>query len=110
MQKASRSVESASGARSKQTASSKSTKSGSGKRPTPAQAAWLSRGLNQAGGKLPLFDENGKRIDARTVKRCMDEGWVEPWFSNPIKPGWLVCKLTKSGRKLASDMRSAEGN
>lgn len=69
-------------------------------RPTVAQRQWLARGLNQAGGKLPLFDENGKRIDPRTVRRCMEEGWAEPWFSNPIKPGWMVCKLTKRGRAI----------
>lgn len=96
MQKASPAAAGANGAHPGRSSSNKT-----GKRPTPAQAAWLARGLGQAGGKLPLFDENGKRIDARTVKRCLDEGWVEPWFSNPIKPGWLVCKLTEDGRKLA---------
>lgn len=69
-------------------------------RPTVAQRVWLARALDQAGGKLPLFDENGKRIDPRTVRRCMEEGWAEPWFSNPIKPGWLVCKLTNRGRAV----------
>ena len=27
--------------------------------PSQAQGAWLRRGLEQAGGKLPLFDEQG---------------------------------------------------
>ncbi len=71
--------------------------------PTRAQAKWLARGLTQAGGKLPLFDENGKRISERTVKSCMAKGWAEPWFENPIKPNWLICKLTESGRQQVSE-------
>ena len=66
--------------------------------PPPAQREWLERGLEQPGGKLPLFDTYGQRIDERTVKSCLEHGWVEPWFSNPIKPDWLICKLTESGR------------
>ena len=72
-----------------------------GQAPSRAQRAWLRRGLGQPGGKLPLFDENGKRIDVRTIRRCIDAGWAEPWFSNPIKPDWLVCKLTADGRRIA---------
>lgn len=71
-------------------------------RPTPTQLAWLARGLDQPGGKLPLFDGNGKRIDKRTVRRCLDEGWAEPWFANALKPDWMVCKLTPAGRALVS--------
>lgn len=67
-------------------------------RPTIVQRAWLTRGLEQPGGKLPLFDDNGRRIDPRTVRRSLDEGWAEPWFANPIKPDWLVCRLTEKGR------------
>lgn len=73
----------------------------SGSTPSRAQRDWLRRGLDQPGGKLPLFDKNGKRIDARTIRRCLEAGWAEPWFSNPIKPDWLVCKLTEDGRRLA---------
>ena len=69
--------------------------------PSRAQRSWLRRGLEQPGGKLPLFDKNGKRIDARTIRRCLEAGWAEPWFSNPIKPDWLVCKLTEDGRRIA---------
>lgn len=69
-------------------------------RPTATQRKWLARGLEQPGGKLPLFDENGKRVDSRTVRRCLDEGWAEPWFSNALKPDWIVCKLTDRGRAL----------
>jgi hypothetical protein len=67
-------------------------------RPTLEQRDWLCRGLDQPGGKLPLFDEWGQRISERTVRTCIEQGWAEPWFSNPLKPEWLVCKLTLSGR------------
>lgn len=72
-----------------------------GTRPTPTQLAWLRRGLEQPGGKLPLFDANGKRVSERTVRACIAQGWAEPWFENPIKPDWLVCKLTETGRAVA---------
>lgn len=68
--------------------------------PTEVQRAWLARGLDQPGGKLPLFDDAGKRIDARTIRACIDQGWAEPWFANPLKPDWLVCRLTDAGRAL----------
>ncbi len=68
--------------------------------PTGAQRAWLARGLDQPGGKLPLFDLYGQRINPRTVRACMDKGWAEPWFENPLKPDWLVCKLTARGRRI----------
>ncbi len=72
-------------------------------RPTPVQRRWLRRGLDQAGGKLSLFDDNGQRITERTVQSCIARGWAEPWFDNPLKPGWLVCKLTDEGRETALD-------
>jgi len=71
-------------------------------RPTATQMAWLRRGLEQPGGKLPLFDSNGKRVSERTVRACIDQGWAEPWFDNPVKPDWLICKITEDGRKLAA--------
>lgn len=67
-------------------------------RPSPVQKRWLERGLDQAGGKLPLFDEDGREIDPRTIKTCIRHGWAEPWIANPIKPDWLVCRLTPAGR------------
>jgi hypothetical protein len=66
------------------------------------QLTWLRRGLDQAGGKLPLFDHFGQRYDNRTVRSCIEQGWAEPWFNNPIKPDWLVCRLTAEGRKMAA--------
>jgi hypothetical protein len=70
--------------------------------PTDVQLAWLKRGLNQPGGKLPLFDEWGQKVSERTIRSCIDHGWAEPWFTNPLKPDWLVCKLTAMGRGLVS--------
>lgn len=68
--------------------------------PTETQLRWLARGLDQPGGKLPLFDDLGQKISERTVRSCLEHGWVEPWFANPIKPDWVICKLTDSGRAL----------
>lgn len=69
--------------------------------PTRIQRHWLQRGLEQPGGKLPLFDQFGQHIDQRTVQACIDQGWAEPWYANPLKPDWLVCKLTPLGRAMA---------
>ncbi len=71
-----------------------------GKAPSTVQRAWLRRALDQPGGKLPLFDANGRQIDARTIRSCIEQGWAEPWFDNPTKPDWLVCKLTAAGRTV----------
>ena len=79
------------------------------KRPTANQLAWLCRGIDQPGGKLPLFDEQGKRINAQTIRSCMERGWAEPWFSNPLKPDWLVCRLTEAGREAMDAARAEDG-
>jgi hypothetical protein len=73
--------------------------------PTPAQRDWLARGLEQPGGKLPLFWEDGRRVDLRTVRSCLEQGWAEQWFVNPLKPDWLVCRLTESGREAAEALQ-----
>jgi len=77
--------------------------------PTAVQLKWLRRGLSQAGGKLPLFDESGRRVSSCTVHSCIERGWAEPWFSNPLKPDWLVCRLTQAGRTLLSARKSKKG-
>ena len=76
-----------------------------GPRPTDPQRRYLERGLSQPGGKLPLFDEWGQRINERTIRSCIEQGWAEPWFTNPLKPDWLVCKLTDAGRALVAPGR-----
>ena len=64
------------------------------------QRLWLERGLKEPGGKLPLFDQHGQRVSERTVRSCVEKGWAEPWFENPIKPDWIVCRLTDRGRQI----------
>jgi hypothetical protein len=74
-------------------------------RPTEAQRRYLERGLTQPGGKLPLFDADGREVPRRTVEACIAHGWAEPWFHNPLRVDWLVCKLTEDGyRALGSDL------
>ena len=70
-------------------------------RPSQAQLRYLRCGLDQAGGKLPLFDDDGQEFSAKTIRACIEKGWAEPWFDNPAKPNWLVCKLTETGRQVA---------
>lgn len=73
---------------------------GEGARPTHAQRSYLERGLEQPGGKLPLFDRDGQQISVQTIRACIEHGWAEPWFRNPIKQDWLVCRLTERGRDI----------
>lgn len=70
--------------------------------PTLPELLYLRRGVTQPGGKLPLFDLDGQAVAAAIVRRCLARGWAEPWFSNPLKPDWLVCKLTETGRRVAT--------
>ncbi len=63
------------------------------------EQAYLRAGLDQPGGKLPLFDEAGQEIARRTIDACLEKGLAERWFANPLKPDWLVCRLTRSGRQ-----------
>lgn len=70
----------------------------------------MKRGLAQPGGKLPLFDDDGQRYSPRTVRSCLDQGWVTPWIGNPLKPDWLVCKLTEAGRNAVSWAGSRRAN
>jgi hypothetical protein len=69
-------------------------------RPSLPQKRYLERGLKQAGGKLPLFDLDGREIPRKTVEACIAHGWAEAWTSNPIKPEWLVCRLTAAGYRV----------
>ncbi len=71
--------------------------------PALSEILYLRRGLDQPGGKLPLFDLDGQDVDPAVVRHCLERGWAEPWFNNPLKPDWLVCKLTEAGRRLAED-------
>ena len=66
-------------------------------RPTEAQRRYLERALSEPGGKLPLFDREGREVPRKTVEACITHGWAESWGRNPIKPDWLVCRLTPAG-------------
>jgi hypothetical protein len=68
-----------------------------GVRPTDAQRRYLERGLTEPGGKLPLLDRDGREVPRKTIESCMAHGWAAPWLNNPIKPDWLVCRLTPAG-------------
>ena len=71
-----------------------------GVRPSVAQRRYLERGLEQPGGKLPLFDRDGREVPRKTIEACVAHGWAEPWARNPIKPDWLVCRLTAAGYQV----------
>ena len=68
-----------------------------------AEMRYMKMGLRQPGGKLPLFDNDGQEINPRTIHSCLEKGYVERWFANPLKPEWLVCKLTNAGRQALRD-------
>ncbi len=74
-------------------------------RPTEPQRRYLERGLTEPGGKLPLFDRDGRGVPKKTVEACIAHGWAEPWVSNPLKPDWLVCKLTRLGYEVLGQPR-----
>lgn len=69
-------------------------------RPTEPQRRYLERGLTEPGGKLPLFDRDGRAVPRKTVESCLAHGWAERWIENPIKPDWLVCRLTPAGHAV----------
>ena len=77
-------------------------------RPSEPQRRYLERGLTEPGGKLPLFDRDGREVAPRTVAACIAHGWAEPWFNNPIKPDWLVCRLTARGFAVLGHASRAE--
>lgn len=64
-----------------------------------SERMFLTCGLHQPGGKLPLFDTQGQKISTSIIKSCLKKGLAERWFANPIKPDWLVCRLTDKGRE-----------
>ncbi|MGF1610295.1 MAG: hypothetical protein ACFCUQ_12925 [Kiloniellales bacterium] len=75
-------------------------------RPTAAQRAYLRRGVNQPGWKLPLFDEQGQKYSTRTIRSCIEQGWAEAWFKNSLKPDWTVCRLTRAGYSAVRKARA----
>lgn len=78
--------------------------------PSAAQRAHLARGLSQPGGKLPLFDTEGREVAHETIRVCIARGRAEPWFANPIEPDRIVAKLTAEGRRLLGVEQPAAEN
>jgi hypothetical protein len=74
-----------------------------GPAPNAAQLVYLRAGLDQPGGKLPLFDHAGAAIPPPLIRACIAKGWAERWFHNPMAPDWLVCRLTPRGAKAARE-------
>ena len=79
------------------------------RRPSEAQRRYLERGLTQPGGKLPLFDRNGREVAKQTIESCIAQGWAVPWVHNPIKPGWLVCRLSVAGYRVLGGEPPTQG-
>lgn len=77
------------------------------RKPDAAARRYLTKGLVSAGNKLPLFDADGQRTKAETVKRCVERGWAETWFTGQVEPDWPVHRLTAEG--LAILMRPGDG-
>jgi hypothetical protein len=77
-------------------------------RPTEPQRRYLERGLSEPGGKLPLFDRDGREVAPRTIQACVAHGWAAPWFNNPVKPDWLVCRLTPKGYAVLGQALSGQ--
>ncbi len=68
--------------------------------PSRAELSYLRRGMFEPGGKLPLFDRRGQEINPAIIQICLANKWAEHWFANPVKPDWLVCRLTQAGRNV----------
>jgi hypothetical protein len=68
-----------------------------GVRPTKAQRRYLARGLGEPGGKLPLFDRDGREVPRKTVEACIAHGWAEPWTKTRSSRLGFVCRLTRAG-------------
>ena len=77
-------------------------RTGARKKISTGERDYLIHGLKQPGGKLPLFDTSGQEISPQIIRSCLQKGLAERWFANPIKPDWLVCRLTEAGRDAAS--------
>ncbi len=58
---------------------------------------WLRGGEAREDGRLALFDQFGEPIDKKVVKTAIASGFAEPWFANPMRPQWTVCRLTQKG-------------
>jgi len=62
-----------------------------------AALRFLQNGLRAPGGKLPLFDDEGQRIDTDLLRFCLDSGLAETWFVGEAGPDMPVYRLTDKG-------------
>ena len=63
---------------------------------------WLQGGEAREDGRLALFDQFGEPIDRKVVKTAIASGFAEPWFASPMRPQWIVCRLTSKGQDFLS--------
>ena len=68
--------------------------------------SWLQGGLDREDGRLAIFDMFGEPVNKAVIKSAIATGLAEPWFSSPMRPQWMVCRLTTKGRDAVS--RSAK--
>src|SRR5262249_36050729 len=80
-----------------------------GIRPSEAQRRYLERGLTQAGGKLPLFDRDGREVSRKTIESCVPPVWAPLGVPTPTKRAWLVSPLPPAGYRVLGGEPPAEG-
>ena len=74
-------------------------------KPTNSQREWLNKGISMGKDTLPLFSATGQRFNKRTVKSCLDLGWVTPVMKDPTYSRLTIYKLTEKGEQVLSDRR-----
>ena len=72
-------------------------------RPTNSQKRWLNKGLSMKGKTLPLFNSTGQKFNKRTVKSCLNLGWVIPVMTDPTRSRLTIYKLTEKGEQVLSN-------
>src|SRR5438067_5417906 len=72
-----------------------------GIRPSEAQRRYLERGLTQAGGKLPLFDRDGREVARKTIESCVAHGWATPLGAQPHQAGLAGVPADRGGLSRA---------
>lgn len=68
-------------------------------------AEWLA-GAYSLEDKLPIFDEDGRRIEASIIQACERRGWVEFLALHVLAPQWRIYRLTEAGRPIAMQCRA----
>ncbi len=63
------------------------------------ERSYLLMGTDSPRGRLPLFDAHGQEVKQAVIKSCISKGYVERWFANPMRPQWVMFRLTDKGRQ-----------